>query len=265
MESINEFLRLFPEMELQNPEYIRILNECAITRSSVIFAMTARVGSTGLTSILHKNMGFNFIEEIFNGRGVADNLINKNGIKTFFEYMKFINEYHASKVFSFKTCWADFEFLAAGNLYKTLFPNSRFVFLDRVDIEAQAVSLFAASKTGLWHRQKNADFDYPEHVSLDRDDIDRCLWQLFQEKLMWCAFFQDNTIMPLTLIYEMINGDPSAAVEAIFKYASLPTPQSTSWEAGDTEKINAPANFELLRQYRNARYPNLGLGPKIDV
>jgi LPS sulfotransferase NodH len=102
---------------------------------------------------------------------------------------------------AFKTSWNDFSFLADGRRFASLFPRCRFIYIERSDIEAQAVSVYVAKGRGVWHA-KIGDNIAGQIPKYDRAGLDLELWQIFLEKTAWADFFTRQGIVPIGVIYE---------------------------------------------------------------
>jgi LPS sulfotransferase NodH len=248
-----ELHALFPDINFGDPDYIDLLRSVSVTTPTLIFAMTARVGSTALMSIFKKIDAIGDMTEIFNARGVANMHSARLKADSFIDYIDKLKRSRKSAIFGFKVAWQDFEFLVPNEMYKILFPNAKFVFLDRIDLEAQAVSVYAARATGLWHRKSGTQVELPASVEFDVARINARAAELLKHKLNWCAFFQKHNILPLTIIYEIIRDNPISAVEAICAYVDVVPEKRLNWDDSEIVRLDVPAFAELLRKYRLAK------------
>jgi LPS sulfotransferase NodH len=245
-----EISALFSDINFADPDYIRVLQSVSVTTPTLIFAMTARVGSTALMSLFKKVDALGDMTEIFNARGVANMHAAQLQAHTFVDYIKGLSRTRKNAIFGFKVAWHDFEFLVPNDVYKILFPNAKFVFLDRIDLDAQAVSVYASRATGLWHRTSATQVTLPQSVAFDATQIDVQAAELLRHKLLWCSFFQRHKIFPLTVIYEMIRDDPTSAVDAICKYVDVVPEKQLTWDDSENVRLGVPAFADLLRKYK---------------
>jgi len=165
-------------------------------------AMTARSGSTMLCSLIKKLGRLGIPDEYLNPRGPFQMHHSKYGGETFEEYLKNIfNQMPAgSEMLGIKTAFLDF-FPAASRFNEEIVKSSKFIYLTRLNIYSQAVSLWSAKKTQLWHsgdgtRSKISLSDYKY------SDILICLTQLLAERVKWEAYFSLQGIFPLRITYE---------------------------------------------------------------
>jgi LPS sulfotransferase NodH len=92
------------------------------------------------------------------------------------------------------------------------FPDPRFIWTRRDDVEAQAVSWAKAIQTGYWHRWDRAAPD--AELSYDRHQIDALARAVETHNAAWQRWFTTNGIEPFTLIFEELVADPRGAASA---------------------------------------------------
>ncbi len=190
----------------------------ACPKPAIMMAMTARTGSTHLCALLARAADVGAPAELFNPRGVLGAEAGRRGVSSFAGYIESIAR-EPSETLLFKTSWQDFAPLAphAG----ALFPNLRVVYLDRKDIIAQAVSLYRAVNSGLWHRRQGDTAPAPPPPAFDAARIEWWMEQLSAEKRAWEAFFEQAGLAPARLTYESFARDPASGVRAFAAAAGL--------------------------------------------
>lgn len=254
---MSDIYRLFPELE--NPDRLPgVAGSFSITRPVVIFAISARVGSTGLLALLSRKFGFSDIFEIFNPRGVADVIARDNNLQSFEAYLRHIDHMLVGEILAFKVAWDDFEFLDRTKAVHAIFPNARFIYLDRINIEAQAMSLYVASITKVWHVPLTADGHEPADIGYDRYKIDSTLRNLQATKMSWMEFFGRNKIIPLTLYYEAIRSCAQHALLAICRKSGIEgvtLDDMPDWQDGRFGLTSNDKTKALLEEYLADRYP----------
>ena len=189
---------IFPELaEYTHADYERV----RVQKPTLAIAISARTGSTHLCGALAKAGQFGAPTEIFNPRGPAFHEAKRLSVTSFEAYLAALAD-SAETALIFKSCWLDF--VPFKEVYKVIFPRIRFLYLDRLDIAAQAASLFRATLTGDWHNQSNRPRE-PSSIAEELYDLDhlrRVVESLQQEKLQWGHFFAAEEITPPRLIYE---------------------------------------------------------------
>lgn len=209
MKDILDISEIVDKKELQNQ----------ITKPTLIIAISPRTGSTALCSLLSKMRILGQIEEFFNPRGPLQHF-SKDSEGSFKKYLESINQNYARDYFTFKTSWADFEFMSKNNLYKDIFPKARFIYLDRFDLNEQAISLLLSKKSGTWHVKKNEDWNVKSEVNenLNLEQALSTRHSLESEKRNWHSFFYQNDIPYLHMHYEFFSKDLNESVRKIMRY-----------------------------------------------
>lgn len=165
-------------------------------------AMTARSGSTMLCSMMEKIGGFGIPNEYLNPRGPFDMYHSKYGGKNIIEYLENIRTRSKSHVIGIKTAFLDF-YPFATLFTQTLTKYSNFVYLTRLDIYAQAVSLWSAQKTQFWHSTNGTKSEI-DLTQYNYSEILITLHRLIEERVKWELYFSLNGTIPLRLNYEEI-------------------------------------------------------------
>lgn len=181
-----------------------------VTKRALIIAMTERSGSTNLCSVLAQLGTFGAPEEFFNPQGVMEYYPAELGAADASDYLAKLAE--RAEVFCFKTSrvnWRPFAQRA-----KTVFPNARYIYLDRLDIDAQAISLCRARRSWQWHHKEG----WPRRGgdgAFDPTELEDCRRHLMESKAKWAEFFFQADIKPLTIMYEHMTADMPKAVQMI--------------------------------------------------
>jgi LPS sulfotransferase NodH len=142
-------------------------------------------------------------------------------------------------VFGAKLMWSYFnDFLALmrgiprfagrgdGSLLNAAFPELRYVFVSRSDKVRQAVSLWRALQTLVWHKDADVGAEQREQRSVySFDAIGHLLDQLRRQEDAWRGFFFRIGQRPLTLYYEDIAGDLEGTVGRVLDDLQIARPQ----------------------------------------
>jgi LPS sulfotransferase NodH len=113
---------------------------------------------------------------------------------------------------------------SAAGLLSAAFGRTRFVYLRRGDVVAQAVSLLRAEQTGVWtetageRRQPAADpvFDFGQVRGLAR--------QIEDDNAAWEAWFAAEGIQPYGVLYEELDADPVGIASGVLSFLGLDLP-----------------------------------------
>jgi LPS sulfotransferase NodH len=186
-----------------------------IHKKTLIIAMTERCGSTNLCSILTKLGLFGKVDEFFNPNDVMPYYGLQFAATDAADYLAKLAQ--QAEVFCFKISglnWRPFAKRA-----KAVFPNARYVYLDRLDLDAQAVSLYRARGTSIWHATDATNAS--STLDLDPAEVEACRQHLLIGKAKWSQFFFEADIKPLTIMYEHMLADMPKAVQMICGEAGL--------------------------------------------
>jgi LPS sulfotransferase NodH len=187
-----------------------------IDKNTLIIAMTPRSGSTNLCSVLSKLKTFGDPQEYFNPRGPMGHFAKAANASSASDYMAAVAA--KADVFCFKVAAFDWGPFAARAT--VVFPKARYVYLDRIDIDAQAISLFRAKASQRWHaRAVEKNVRPPPTPQFDAAGIEACRQELFAEKRRWADFFFESDIKPLCISYEQLLSDMPRAVHKICREA----------------------------------------------
>ena len=193
-----------------------------VEKRTLIIAMTERSGSTNLCSVLAKLGMFGEPEEFFNDQGMMQPLAEELGAADGSDYLAKLAA--RSEIFCFKISrvhWRPFAHRA-----KTVFPDARYVFLDRLDLDAQAISLYRARTTWRWHAKAGDNGSDATDVAFDPAEVEACRQHLREGRANWAKFFFEADIKPLPIMYEHMIADMPKAVQMICGEAGVFVPQS---------------------------------------
>jgi LPS sulfotransferase NodH len=124
-------------------------------------------------------------------------------------------------------------------LARTVFSNAVYIYLDRLDAHAQALSLYRAKVSNRWHMKLNETF-LAEDIPVNADELAKCAAALDRDKKAWLRFFFDEEITPLSIAYEHMCDDMPKAVRMICAHVGVDVAQ-TDVPAGDFHQISRSA------------------------
>ena len=189
--------------------------ERAIT-SCVILASTFRSGSSYVASLLSKNGLPGLRKELFNKLAAAEDRR---------EYLQATLDPFRSRQFRAKLMWSDRNALANAlgiarrdsQLFKSVFPNAKWLFVYREDPFSQAISLWRAKSTGSWdsNHQGGPTPDY------DFGGINQQLRYLLSHTKLWQDFFSLSGIVPHAINYEQFEAAPAEGLKAALQACGL--------------------------------------------
>jgi len=225
-----------------------------IVAPNYVICMTARSGSTVLTDQLKETRKLGEPYEFFNTRKMLPKQLRKCGASTFEEYWQYIRNRFSTQngCFGMKICFWDFFAFIETGLFRKFFNGTKFVYLRRDDIVAQAVSLYIASEGGVWHKRRNGTFlglASNKDVVYDSARISEKIAWLSLEEARWRTFFSLAHIEPLDLAYEEVVESIPRAVEKVARFVGeevnidkLPEPPYV--------RMSSPLNEAFIERFR---------------
>jgi LPS sulfotransferase NodH len=99
------------------------------------------------------------------------------------------------------------------------FGTPLYLFVERKDKVAQAISRSKAEQSGLWHRaadgsvrEQGGEYRAPEY---DRAALDVSIAETTAHEAEWRTWFARETIAPMEMTYEELAADPAAAIRRL--------------------------------------------------
>ncbi|MFZ0497847.1 MAG: Stf0 family sulfotransferase, partial [Steroidobacteraceae bacterium] len=185
-----------------------------------VIATTHRSGSSWLCRELWRTSCLGAPHEYFNRlRGILP-LATRFGAVDGAAYLNALIEHRTSPngVFAIKALYGHWRVAKMMLESCSRIPNSiKFIFLDRRDKAAQAVSLARARQTQQWTSLGGLG----SCAKYDAARIRRALMDLRGQRSRWLAEFKTSEVTPLVLTYEDLLADMSGCVEAIASHIGV--------------------------------------------
>jgi LPS sulfotransferase NodH len=215
-----------------------------LSSRTLLIAMLPRTGSTALCSLLEATGVLGMPREYLNPRGPLRPWARRLGARDLEEYLDALRRRQATPngVFSLKVLYPDLKpLLARGEITEALGPV-KFAYLTRDDLVAQAISMYIAEASGVWHRDPSGalfrsrgggdpDPPYDEVRILEARD------ELLRQQGDWERFFAERRITPLRLTYEGFVADANGCVGAIAREAGVGWDGEASLDAAATARL----------------------------
>lgn len=207
-------------MHLYTPQFSRELDQPAVAlRRSVLIASTPRCGSHMLG---HAMAGTNLLGvpfEYLNPANLAEwsrRLWTPGAEATLGELMA--RRTTANGVFAIKAHFNQCAEVGGAERLFRLLPDLRVIHIRRADILRQAISYAVARQTGVWITGQE---EMSGEVLFDADQVDACLRDIAIQNARWTSAFSAAGIEPLSLVYEDVAQDLSAAVTRVAAHADV--------------------------------------------
>ena len=151
-------------------------------------------------------------------------------------------------IFGVKVHFHDFEAMLrqTPDILDRLAPAT-FIYVERTDKLAQAVSLAMALQTDAWTSLKKSA---ARTVRYDRDLITKCLEQNEQQELSWQTWFEENDVEPWRVTYEDLTVDSAAVVRRVVELLDAQNDEPDAVLVPKIEKQGDETNSEWITRFR---------------
>lgn len=158
----------------------------------------------------------------------------------------------ANGVAGLKASWFQFNNYCRAMRDPTVFHSFRFIYLTRRDRAAQAVSLYCATQTDVFHTNiEHGEDKWAKLQRLDYDfDLIRHWWShIVAQEVGWCRYFEQHQLHPLTLDYEDVQTDVVDATRRIARF--LGRPQAAALAKADSlhRKISDARSVDWTQRF----------------
>jgi LPS sulfotransferase NodH len=186
------------------------------------------------------------------------------GVKTYAEYLKMTKELGTTPngVFSAKVMWGYFsdfltklrnlpgkEGLNDKELLDSAFSNLRFIFIQREDVVAQAVSWAIAVQTEIWF---SGDTRKPKRVpDYNFGLINQFVNEIKEHNKCWNEWFKKFSVVPCVVKYEELALRPKKVVSGILNILDISHPKDLTIVPG-IKKQGGEINKEWVERYSKA-------------
>jgi LPS sulfotransferase NodH len=204
--------------------------------------MTPRSGSTWLTHEIASYQRLSCPDEYFNPL-LIHNIIEKNGSRNIGECFDIVstNMSTAGGVFGFEiTYFSLLEIEEEADLLSLMLGEKFFFYLTRKNFVAQAISLFVAQETGLFHltNQENPEMlaQRPE-ISYDGEKIMSWCGHILQQEYGFQKWIAERNLHVVPIIYEEMVENIKAVIEKIADHIGEKLPAAPSQNAPKTTRM----------------------------
>ncbi len=222
-------------------------------RKSYIVASSYRCGSTFFCSQLWSTGVLGAPAEYLNvgaGRMRRDDMMRRLQADSPEDYFAKLLGCRTSKngVFGMKVHFPHFE--AAMSWYPSMISvlsPVRYIFLDRKDKLAQAVSMAKAMQTDAW---QSLDGSAKAVLVYDEGFIAQCLREIQQQNLGWLRWFEINNVRPLVVHYEDSVADTANVIRSVVELLDVQNDEPEQISLPAVEKQGDETNIEWLTRFR---------------
>jgi len=218
-----DWSRLFANVN--DPEKRQQLLDKPAPQVKYIMAFTPRSGSSYLCDVMKRNKVFGRPDEYLSLNFAPDLLRHAPG-KSGEEYLDLILR-HTTQwgAAGLKASWFHFRDFLPQLAPDRNFSDFKFIYLTRRSLADQAVSLYRATETNVFHtniKHGEEKLDALKKLRYDYDKIDRWFQHIDTQERGWQHFFNKHNIFPLTLTYEEIEADVARVAKRAATFLALP-------------------------------------------
>ena len=221
MNSINE-LFANAELDLNRLAEIEALKK---PRSCYFMAITPRSGSTYLCDMLCRTKRFGTPQEVLTPQGIKIRLptLPARNSEAYLENILRVKQ-SANGVSGTKASWFQWQQFLASTTHKKTLNRFKYIYVTRRDLAAQAVSLYKATASDIFHSVQSPDES--SLIKLNNLEYDYAQIKFWYEHISaqengWQQYFYEAGIFPLCIYYEDIEVDILMVLKRIASYVGI--------------------------------------------
>lgn len=236
--------------QVNDPEKRRQLLDKPAPALKYIIAFTPRSGSSYLCDVMKRNKVFGRPDEYLSLNFAPDLLRHAPG-KTGEDYLDLILR-HTTQcgAAGLKASWFHFRDFLPHLSPERRFDDFKFIYLTRRSLADQAVSLYRATETNVFHtniQHGEGKLDALKKLRYDYEKIDQWYDHIERQENGWQHFFAKHNIFPLTLTYEDIEKDVGKAAKRAASFLQLP-------HLDRLKQVGTESVFQKLGERRSVKW-----------
>jgi trehalose 2-sulfotransferase len=227
-------------------------------RRRYLIAMTPRSGSSYLCDVMRRTRRLGRPGEVLNQEFIPG-IMKKTPGRTPEEYLRNIVRVRMTRngVSGLKASWFQFENFIAAMGGNACLGGFQYVFLTRRDVAAQAVSLYKATASSVFHtnvRHGEEALDRLASLTYDFDEINRWYEHIVRQESGWRKYFLEQDIVPLPVTYEEITENILDVLKRMAVFIGIPARKVAMPRATSVfEKIGDAQNIEWAQRFARER------------
>ncbi|MFZ2727241.1 MAG: Stf0 family sulfotransferase [Methylococcaceae bacterium] len=250
---MNEITNIFnnQKLDITKLEKIEALPE---PKYRYIIAITPRSGSSYLSDVMTHTENLGSPAELLS-QTVISNVLKTISGRNPDDYLRNAMRLRKSRnsVAGLKASWFQFRNFKDCVTDKNYLVDFKYIYLIRRDLNAQAVSLYRATASNVFHtniKHSEEAINKLNALEYDFNEIKKWHKHIVDQEQGWQKFFYENSIVPLCIFYEDIEADILAVLKRIAHYIgvsadSIALPEKTSV----FEKVSDNRNIEWTHHF----------------
>ncbi len=220
-------------------------------RKSYIVASSPRSGSTYLCRVLGQSGLLGTPSEVLNPGFDLRAFKNRFKASSPADYIAELVARRTAKsgVFGLKAHFENFEgFLKEYPALLDVLSPVTYIYINRQDRVAQAVSMARALQTNQWSSQ--GEKGPKPQLRYDRELIANSMKEVELQDAGWLNWFKANSITPFRLAYEDLIADPASTVQSVVEYLEVQNAERDEVKVPPVEKQSDDTNQEWIERFR---------------
>ena len=240
-----------PDIDQDRLRQIEILPE---PRSRFLIAITPRSGSSYLCDMMTKIKLFGIPGEVMNQEFIP-RIIKRIPGRNPEEYIRNVMRFRKTKngVSGLKASWFQFQNFINAMDDRTFMAGFKYIYLTRRDIAAQAVSLYKATESSVFHTNIQHSQEAITKLQLlgyDYEKIKEWYIHIDRQEKGWQEYFYERRIIPLCVTYEDIDEDLYRVVKRIATFVGVnPHNIKMPEDSSVFKKMRDPRNTEWAHRF----------------
>lgn len=237
------------------PKRIEALQAKPEPRRRYIIAITPRSGSSYLCDTMAKGKRLGMPGEMLNQEFIPSILKSIPG-RTPDEYLRHVLRAKATKngVAGLKASWFQFRNFTQSMSDLEYLAGFKYIYLTRRDLAAQAVSLYKATSSSVFHtniQHQDKALEKLDTLEYDFKLIKKWYEHIVSQEQGWKAYFYENRIFPLCIAYEDIEEDVLGVMKRIAMFVKV-NPDMVQLPEMESvfKKVSDQRNVEWAHRFR---------------
>ena len=246
---MNDIQKLFSSSTVDD-DRIKHIDSLPEPRSRFLIAITPRSGSSYLCDVMTKIKLFGVPGEMINQQFIPE-IIKKIPGRTAEEYIRNVIRCRKTKngISGLKASWFQFRGFTETMDDHSYMSGFKYIYLTRRDLSAQAISLYKATETSVFHtnvQHSEEAITKLQSLQYDYEKIKEWYVHIDRQEKGWQEYFFKNRIFPLCITYEEIDDDVFGVIKRIATFVGV--------EPNNVRMPEESSVFERIRDQRNVEW-----------
>ena len=245
-QSERELFKLFKKQI--DEEGLRKIHDVSI--DTYFVAMAPRSGSSYFMDLLQQTNQLGYPEEYLN-TGFVPNISIAVEADNFSDYWVNLVKKRAGKnIFGIKVSFFHLLPLIETGLDEILFNHNKIIFLKRQSLIKQAISLYLANESNVFHTNINHSkdkWDVLNNIPYNNELIKNCIKHISVQETGWVSYLKNK--VHLSVCYEDIADSPVESINKVLSFLDKEEMNSTNSTNSIFKKISSDKNIDFYDKF----------------